>query len=59
MFLSLPLIRRTLLLMGIGLLISASAQAEAPVRVGSKIDTEGKLLGNIMVQKFNILKYPE
>jgi len=49
MFLSLPLIRRTLLLMGIGLLVSASVHAEGPVRVGSKIDTEGKLLGNIML----------
>jgi len=49
MFLSSPLIRRTLLLMGIGLLVSASVHAEGPVRVGSKIDTEGKLLGNIML----------
>jgi osmoprotectant transport system substrate-binding protein len=49
MFLSLPLIRRTLLLMGIGLLVSASVHAEGPVRVASKIDTEGKLLGNIML----------
>jgi osmoprotectant transport system substrate-binding protein len=49
MFFSLPLIRRTLLLMGIGLLASLAAQAQGPVRVGSKIDTEGKLLGNIMV----------
>jgi osmoprotectant transport system substrate-binding protein len=48
---NLPLhqIRRTLLLMGISLLASLAAQAQAPVRVGSKIDTEGKLLGNIMV----------
>ena len=29
--------------------MAAFAQAIAPVRVGSKIDTEGKLLGNIMV----------
>jgi osmoprotectant transport system substrate-binding protein len=49
MFLSSPLIRRTLLLMGIGLLVNASVHAEGPVRVGSKIDTEGKLLGNIML----------
>ena len=49
MFLSLSLIRRTFLLMGTCLLFSWSAQAEVPVRVGSKIDTEGKLLGNIMV----------
>jgi osmoprotectant transport system substrate-binding protein len=28
---------------------AASAQATAPVRVGSKIDTEGKLLGSMMV----------
>ena len=49
MFLSLSLIRRTFLLMGTCLLFSCSAQAEVPVRVGSKIDTEGKLLGNIMV----------
>jgi osmoprotectant transport system substrate-binding protein len=42
-------IRRTLLLMGISLMASLAAQAQAPVRVGSKIDTEGKLLGHIMV----------
>jgi osmoprotectant transport system substrate-binding protein len=48
-------IRRTFLLMGISLMVSlaaqaqAQAQAQAPVRVGSKIDTEGKLLGHIMV----------
>lgn len=42
-------IRRTLLLIGISLLASLAAQAQAPVRVGSKIDTEGKLLGHIMV----------
>ena len=48
---NLPLrqIRRTLLLMGISLMVSLTAQAQAPVRVGSKIDTEGKLLGHIMV----------
>ena len=49
MFFPLHLIRRTLLLIGIGLLASLAAQAQGPVRVGSKIDTEGKLLGNIMV----------
>ena len=49
MFLSLPLIRRTFLMTAIGLLASLAAQADGPVRVGSKIDTEGKLLGNIMV----------
>jgi len=44
-------IRRTLLLMGLSLMASlaAQAQAQAPVRVGSKIDTEGKLLGHMMV----------
>ena len=49
MFLSLPLIRRTFVMTAIGLLASLAAQADGPVRVGSKIDTEGKLLGNIMV----------
>jgi len=49
MFLSFPLISRTLLLVGISLLTSLAVQAQGPVRVGSKIDTEGKLLGNIMV----------
>ena len=49
MFLSLPLIRRTFLMTAIGMLASLAAQADGPVRVGSKIDTEGKLLGNIMV----------
>jgi len=49
MFLSFPLISRTLLLVGISLLTSLAVQAQVPVRVGSKIDTEGKLLGNIMV----------
>ena len=35
---------------GIAALLGASAMAQtAPVRVGSKIDTEGKLLGNMMV----------
>ena len=49
MFLSRPLMRRTFLVIGIGLLLSWSAQAGEPVRVGSKIDTEGKLLGNIIL----------
>jgi len=49
MFLSLPLLRRTLLFVAFGLLASTVVQANGPVRVGSKIDTEGKLLGNIMV----------
>ena len=35
---------------GIVALMGASAAAQtAPVRVGSKIDTEGKLIGNMMV----------
>jgi osmoprotectant transport system substrate-binding protein len=46
--------RRSLLLAaGLTVLLgthgSLQAQATAPVRVGSKIDTEGKLLGNLMV----------
>lgn len=49
MLLSLPLLRRTLLFVVFGLLASSVVQANGPVRVGSKIDTEGKLLGNIMV----------
>ena len=35
--------------MGLSLMASLAAQAQAPVRVGSKIDTEGKLLGHMMV----------
>ena len=42
------LFRRTLLL-AVGALAVFVAQAQTPVRVGSKIDTEGKLLGQIMV----------
>ena len=42
------LFRRTLLLT-VGALAVFVAQAQTPVRVGSKIDTEGKLLGQIMV----------
>jgi len=49
MLLSLSILRRNLLLVAFGLLASSVAQANGPVRVGSKIDTEGKLLGNIMV----------
>ena len=49
MLLSFPLLRRTLLLVVFGLLASSVVQANGPVRIGSKIDTEGKLLGNIMV----------
>jgi osmoprotectant transport system substrate-binding protein len=49
MLLSFPLLRRSLLAVAFGLLASSVVQANGPVRVGSKIDTEGKLLGNIMV----------
>jgi osmoprotectant transport system substrate-binding protein len=38
-----------LLAAAFGVLVSSVVQANGPVRVGSKIDTEGKLLGNIMV----------
>lgn len=48
MFLSLFL-RRKLLLVGWGVMVSLAAQAQTPVRVGSKIDTEGKLLGHLIV----------
>lgn len=44
--------RRHVLLLSAGLLIvftTFTANAQAPVKVGSKIDTEGKLLGNIIV----------
>lgn len=46
-----PLTRRTLALATLaGALMSSTAWAQnAPVRVGSKIDTEGALLGNIIV----------
>ena len=40
--------RRTLLL-AVGALAVFAAQAQTPVRVGSKIDTEGKLLGQVIV----------
>ena len=46
---SLSLIRRALLISVIGMLASWSAHSTGLVRVGSKIDTEGKLLGNIIV----------
>ena len=49
MLLSFPLLRRTYLIAAFGLLLSSVVQANGPVRVGSKIDTEGKLLGNIIV----------
>jgi osmoprotectant transport system substrate-binding protein len=49
MFLSFSLLRRSLLATAFGVLVSSVVQANGPVRVGSKIDTEGKLLGNIMV----------
>ena len=49
MLFSVSLLRRTLLLVAFGLLASSVVQADGPVRVGSKIDTEGKLLGNIML----------
>jgi osmoprotectant transport system substrate-binding protein len=41
--------RAALLLASFFTVISAGAQTTAPVRVGSKIDTEGKLLGNMIV----------
>ena len=46
--------RRSLVKLAVGCLAAllgtaALAQGAAPVRVGSKIDTEGKLLGNMMV----------
>jgi osmoprotectant transport system substrate-binding protein len=49
MLLSFSLLRRSLLATAFGVLASSVVQANGPVRVGSKIDTEGKLLGNIMV----------
>ena len=49
MLFSLSFLRRTLLVAVFGLLACSVVQANGPVRVGSKIDTEGKLLGNIMV----------
>ena len=49
MLFSFFLLRRSLLAAAFGLLASSVVQANGPVRVGSKIDTEGKLLGNIIV----------
>lgn len=45
------LIQRRALMLFAGILVAglALAQPAAPVRVGSKIDTEGKLLGNMIV----------
>lgn len=40
---------RSVLLLTVGVFTVLAAQAQNPVRVGSKIDTEGKLLGQIMV----------
>ena len=42
--------RVAMLLLASWMPIAALAQGGAPVRVGSKIDTEGSLLGNIVVQ---------
>ncbi|MBU0808343.1 MAG: ABC transporter substrate-binding protein [Gammaproteobacteria bacterium] len=42
-------LRTALILAGLMAMGSAFAQADTPVRVGSKIDTEGKLLGNMIV----------
>lgn len=41
--------RTALILAGLLAMGSTFAQADTPVRVGSKIDTEGKLLGNMIV----------
>jgi osmoprotectant transport system substrate-binding protein len=41
--------RRAVLLLATTLLAGAALAQSAPVRVGSKIDTEGKLLGNMIV----------
>jgi len=49
MRLSTPLLRRTLLVLATGLFAIGATHAQNAVRVGSKIDTEGKLLGNIVV----------
>lgn len=42
-------LRRHLPVLAVGLLASGAVLAQKPVRVGSKFDTEGKLLGNLMV----------
>ncbi len=44
-----PTLLHVILTTVLGLLCSFAAQASGLVRVGSKIDTEGKLLGNIIV----------
>lgn len=49
MLMSQPIVRRFLLIASIGLLSCFSVHANGPVRVGSKIDTEGKLLGNMVL----------
>jgi osmoprotectant transport system substrate-binding protein len=47
----LPFTRRLSLALLLGAVLSTAVLAQnAPVRVGSKIDTEGKLLGNLIVQ---------
>lgn len=40
-------------LLGAALVLALPAQAAGPVKVGSKIDTEGALLGNIILQVLN------
>ncbi|PWW11425.1 glycine betaine ABC transporter substrate-binding protein OsmF [Mangrovibacter plantisponsor] len=40
-------------LLGAALVLAIPAQAAGPVKVGSKIDTEGALLGNIILQVLN------
>ena len=42
--------RRGLLMLAALMTLTGTAQAADPVRVGSKIDTEGSLLGNIILQ---------
>eukprot|EP01037_Dinobryon_pediforme_P020925 gene20925-21668_t len=43
--------RRSVLALAAGLiLVGSAAYADQPVRVGSKIDTEGSLLGNVILQ---------
>jgi osmoprotectant transport system substrate-binding protein len=44
-----PIRWRWLITVCLALFASAAAQAQAAVRVGSKIDTEGSLLGNVIV----------
>jgi osmoprotectant transport system substrate-binding protein len=45
-----PISRRTLLAFGAGALAPGLAHAAAPVRVGSKLDTEAALLGTMILQ---------